>query len=149
MNVPSVLSSPSPSQPYASKGSKGFTLLELLVVVVIIGVLAAIAIPMYGNYVDKAQMAVAISTLDTIRKDFESFHIDNQEYPTKDIDWDTGMDGATPAREVFKTTFLDQINDDLTIILYNTIGTSSYELTAKAKDKKQTLLTLTPTEISQ
>ena len=61
--------------------SKGFTLLELLVVVAIIGVLAALAIPAYNSYIDKARKTVAISTLDTIRIDFEICHIEYQEYP--------------------------------------------------------------------
>ena len=88
--------------------SKGFTLIELLFVVVIIGVLAAIAIPTYNSYIDKARVTVAISTLDAVRKDFESFHIDNHEYPPEPIDFTTGIDGG--GRTALSTMLLDQIN---------------------------------------
>ena len=148
MSVPTKQCQPPLKQPCHCKKSKGFTLIELLVIVVIIGVLAALAIPAYNNYVDKARITVAIGTLDSIRKNFESFHIDNQEYPAKPINFFTGTDGATPPRTVFSAMFLDQINDDLTDVLYNTT-TSSYTLIGKAKDKDQTVLTLTPTDITK
>ncbi len=153
MPVPTKQSRPALSQSCTLKGSKGFTLLELLVVVAIIGVLAAIAIPAYYSYIDKARVTVAISTLDTIRRDFESFHIDYQKYPTKPINFTVGQptSGQDALGEiVFSNMMLDQINGDLdlTAVLYNTT-TSSYSLTVKARDKEHTELTLTPTEISK
>ena len=125
--------------------SKGFTLLELLIVVVIIGVLAAIAIPAYNSYLNTAKITLAQGALDTIRKTLESYHIDYQEYPDS-IDFNTGQDGL--GRTVFEPQFVNQINGDLSSIdSYLNSGTT-YTLVARAKDSEQTVMTLTPLDIT-
>jgi len=60
---------------------KGFTLIELLIVVAIIGILAAIAIPQFASYRQKAFDSAAQSDLKTMRTSLEGFFTDNYHYP--------------------------------------------------------------------
>ena len=60
---------------------KGFTLIELLIVVAIIGILAAIAIPQFASYRQKAYNSAAQSDLKNIKTNLESYFADNQKYP--------------------------------------------------------------------
>ena len=50
------------------QGQKGFSLVELLVVIAIIGVLAAVSIPAYQNYVNKASIGVGVSMVQTMAR---------------------------------------------------------------------------------
>jgi type II secretion system protein G len=63
------------------KNEKGFTLIELLIVVAIIGILAAIAIPQFASYRQKAFDSAAQSDIKTMRTELEGFYTDNFEYP--------------------------------------------------------------------
>jgi len=61
-------------------GHKGFTLVELMIVVAIIGILAAIAIPQFAAYRERAFNAAAQSDLRNFKTAMETDYADNQEY---------------------------------------------------------------------
>lgn len=63
------------------KCKKGFTLIELLIVVAIIGILAAIAIPQFAAYRQRAYNSAAHSDLKNAKTALEAFHYDYQQYP--------------------------------------------------------------------
>ncbi len=63
------------------KSQKGFTLIELLIVVAIIGILAAIAIPQFSAYRQKAYNSAANSDLKNIKTGMEAYMAETQYYP--------------------------------------------------------------------
>jgi type II secretion system protein G len=66
-----------------AKQSRGFTLLELLITIAIVGIIAAIAIPAYSNYRQKAKIAEAIADLRNLRLAIEMLAIDTEMWPTQ------------------------------------------------------------------
>lgn len=61
----------------------GFTLIELLVVIAIIGILAAIAIPQFSAYRERAYVSEAKSDLKNAATAQEAYFVDNNAYLNK------------------------------------------------------------------
>ena len=60
----------------------GFTLIELMITVAIVGILAAIALPMYKNYVIRSRLVAGTNALATMRAQMEQYYLDNRTYMT-------------------------------------------------------------------
>ena len=67
-------------QKFRITNQKGFTLIELLIVVAIIGILAAIAIPQFAAYRQRAYNSAAQSDLRNFKTAMEADFADNQQY---------------------------------------------------------------------
>lgn len=85
----------------ALANSKGFTIIELMIVVVIVGVLAAIALPAYQDYAQRARRADAKTGLLELQMAMEKWRANNPTYTTDMTD--LGYAGATnqPSKEAY------------------------------------------------
>lgn len=78
---------------FKSFGKKAFTLIELMMVVAIIGTLAAIAVPNYLGFRERAMVAKTIETMRMMEKELITFNIDKGRYP--DTLAEAGLDHLT------------------------------------------------------
>lgn len=66
--------------------SKGFGLLELMVVLVVASLLAALAVPIYDDYAQRARIARAIADISTLALEVEKFRLANDSPPPISLD---------------------------------------------------------------
>lgn len=69
------------------KKQQGFTLIELMIVVAIIAILAAIALPMYQDYVAKSQVTAGLAEITPGKTQFEVKTNEGSTMSTPRADW--------------------------------------------------------------
>lgn len=85
------------------KKQQGFTLIELMIVIAIIAILAAIALPMYRDYVAKSQLAAALAEVSPAKTMLESKLQEDSNYaPTSAAD--VGLQNSSPRCGGFTAT---------------------------------------------
>ncbi len=67
---------------FRSSNENGYTLLELLIVVAILGVIAAVGVPLYGDYVINSKETVAKNNLRSIYLMEQDYYNENNSYCT-------------------------------------------------------------------
>ena len=63
---------------------KGFTLIELMIVVAIIGILAAVALPLYQDYVARSQVSEAVAQAGAVKVSISEYSMSQGECPPAD-----------------------------------------------------------------
>lgn len=103
----------------------GFTLVELMIVVLIVGILAAVAVPAYNGYVQRANRSAAQQFMMEVSSRAEEYRLDARQYPTA-IGTGTGeLDISVPS---------DVSNYyDVTLSADNSATPPTYTITASPK----------------
>ncbi|CAI6041039.1 prepilin-type N-terminal cleavage/methylation domain-containing protein [Cohnella sp. JJ-181] len=129
----------------AKEDQKGFTLIELLAVIVILAVIAAIAIPLIGNIIDKSKKDSDVATARQIY-DAGKLYITSELNGTNPKKGADGTGGAIKLSEIQSKGYLDNpivlpstkkaLDTDKTIIQFSTTGAlEKVELVDKTSDK--------------
>ncbi len=93
------------------KNEKGFTLIELLIVVAIIGILAAIAIPQFSSYRQKAFNAEGYVLGGEVRKDIMAFYSHTGRFPKNNIEAGLPNPDHIKGKQVESITVRDGVID--------------------------------------
>ena len=125
---------------------RAYTLIELMVVIAIVSILAAIAVPSFAAYRERAMIAVCITDIGTIGKEISAFAIASGRFPDTlaEAGWGGKMDpwgnpyqylkidGAAKSvkGKARKDRFLVPINTDFDLYSMGPDGLSVGPLTA-------------------
>jgi type IV pilus assembly protein PilA len=112
------------------RDEKGFTLIELMIVIAIIGILAAIAIPQFAAYRERAYTSALRSDAHSYANAQEAYFADNDIYCTTVATLELATYGAEPSDNTvvaivsgtateFNMTFTDTLHTNVAVVTYD------------------------------
>ena len=105
------------------KNDRGFTLIELMVVIAIIGILAAIAIPNFISYRNKAFLTEGYVLFDAVKKDISEFYDHRGVFPANNTEAGLAEPSAIRGKDVASIT----VNNGMVIIEFDPNSRAMYQ----------------------
>jgi type IV pilus assembly protein PilA len=104
---------------------KGFTLIELMIVVAIIGILAAIAIPAYSDYTERAKVSELVTMASACKGSVTEFYQSEGVFPANN---DEAGCNATVTDKIQSLAVTGGATGTITVVSNLTKATGSYIL---------------------
>ncbi len=115
------------------KVQKGFTLIELMIVIAIVGILAAVAVPMYGDYTQKARFSEVIAATAPVKLAISMCYANKRDLTQCDTEAELGITYADSEEVATVTTMAVSTaagtEGQITVTADATAGGGTYTLT--------------------
>jgi type IV pilus assembly protein PilE len=118
----------------ASRRVTGVTLIELLIAIAIVGVIAAIAVPIYTDYIDTAKQAAMQANVKSIAFLMESYERDEGSYPRDPASPADFLQCPAKCAELFAELRWSKSAADQASYTITNVTASGYTLTATHAD---------------